>query len=143
MDAASYPDPMTFPYAPVVGMGLQQIQVWSAPFPPPKAVSEYEQMLPGSWDRFLTMAEQSQAAQILTMRNAQEYCRRDTKRGHWLGASALFAAMGCAVYCVATRQPWVAAAFLSVTVMAAARSLIQTAQNVKHANGRETGGRKT
>jgi hypothetical protein len=56
---------MTFPYVPVVGMGLQQIQVWNAPFPPPKAVSEYEQMLPGSWDRFLTMAEESQAAQIL------------------------------------------------------------------------------
>jgi hypothetical protein len=105
MDSAPYPDPMTFPYVPVVGTGLQQIQVWNAPFPPPKAVSEYEQMLPGSWDRFLTMAEESQAAQILTMRNAQEYCRCDTKRGHLLGASALFAAMGCAVYCVATRQP--------------------------------------
>jgi len=118
MDSAPYPDPMTFPYVSVVGMGLQQIQVWNAPFPPPKAVSEYEQMLPGSWERFLTMAEESQAAQILTMRNAQEYCRRDTKRGHLLGA------------------------FLSMTVMAAARSLIQSAQNARRANGSETGDRK-
>jgi len=26
---------MMFPYAPVIGMGLQQVQMWHAPFPPP------------------------------------------------------------------------------------------------------------
>lgn len=66
-----------FPYAPVIGMGLQQVQMWHAPFPPPQAVRDYEQVLPGSWDRLLTMAEESQAAQISTMREAQKCCSHE------------------------------------------------------------------
>jgi uncharacterized membrane protein len=103
--------------------------MWQAPFPPPQAVCEYEQILPGTWNRLLGMAEKAQAAQILTIRNAQEYYRRDTKRGQVLGIVAMLAAMGCAIYCVSMKQPWVAVAFLSVTVMAVARSLIEAAQN--------------
>ena len=125
---SSQPDPMTFPYVPVTGTGLQQIQVWSAPFPPPHAVREYEGFVPGTWDRLLTMAEESQAAQISTMRGAQEFCRRDTKRGHVLGATVTLLAMACALCCTFIGQPWVAVAFLSVTVMAVARSLVETAQ---------------
>jgi len=131
----SRPDPMTFPYAPVTGAGLQQIQFWSAPFPPPQAVREYEQVAPGTWNRILEMAEESQASQISTMRSAQEFCRRDTKRGHVLGVIVTLSAMACALCCAYIKQPWVAAAFLSVTVMTVARSLVETAHSVSHLQG--------
>jgi uncharacterized membrane protein len=120
---------MMFPYALGIEPELQEIQMWQAPFPPPQAVCEYEAILPGTWNRMLEMAEEAQAAEILTVRNAQEYFRRDTKRGHVLGIVAMLAAMSCAIYCVAMKQPWVAVAFLSVTVMAVAKSLVETARS--------------
>jgi uncharacterized membrane protein len=120
---------MKFPYALGIEPGLQEIQMWQAPFPPPQAVCEYEEILPGTWNRMLVMAEEAQAAEILTIRNSQEYFRRDTKRGHVLGTIAMLAAMSCAIYCVAMKQPWAAVAFLSVTVMTVARSLVETARS--------------
>jgi uncharacterized membrane protein len=120
---------MMFPHASEVEQRLQEFQMWQAPFPPPQAVFEYEEILPGTWNRMLKMAEEAQSAEILTIGNGQEYFRRDTKRGHLLGVVAMLAAMGCAVYCVAMKQPWVAAAFLSMTVMAAARSFIETVRS--------------
>jgi len=141
VDVPSYPEPMMFPYAPVIGMGLQQVQMWHAPFPPPQAVRDYEHVLPGSWDRLLTMAEESQAAQISTMREAQKCCSHDTRRGHWLGVAALFGAMGGALYSVATRQPWAAAAFLSIPVMAVARSFTQTTRDLTRMDDSASNGR--
>lgn len=104
---------------------LQEIQMWMAPFPPPQAVVEYEAMLPGTWERLLKMAEEAQAADIRNAQNNQQYDRRDFRRGQLLGVLALLAAMAGAMYCVKSNQPWVAAAFLSMTVMAVARSFIE------------------
>ena len=105
---------------------LQGFQMWLAPFPPPQAVFEYERILPGTWERLLRMAEEAQAADISNLRNNEEYQRRDVKRGQLLGVVAMFAAMAGAIYCVKLNQPWVAAAFLSMTVMAVARSFIES-----------------
>jgi uncharacterized membrane protein len=131
------PGSAVFPYVPVTAPGQQQIEMWHGPFPPPQAVHEYEQLLPGSWDRLLRMAEEAQAAQIQTMRNAQEFLRRDTKRGHILGVVAMLAAMGGAIYCVHVDHAGVAVAFLSVTVMAVVRALIETAKS-SHATAQMT-----
>ena len=73
--------------------------------------------------------KEAQAAQIQTTRNAQEFLRRDTKRGHILGVVAMLAAMGGAIYCVHVDHAGVAVAFLSVTVMAVVRALIETAKS--------------
>lgn len=107
--------------------------MWMAPFPPPHAVIEYEAIVPGTWERLLRMAEEAQAADILNIQNNQEYHRRDIKRGQCLGVLALFAAMVSAIYCVRWNQPWVAATFLSMTVMAVARSFVESIR------GRATG----
>lgn len=100
--------------------------MWMASFPPPRAVVEYEQVLPGSWDRMLKMAEEAQAAEILSVKDKGKYVERQFRRGQLLGIFALLVAMGCALYCVKLKQPWVAAAFLSMTVMAAARSFFES-----------------
>jgi uncharacterized membrane protein len=121
---------------------LAEFQMWMAPFPPPRAVVEYEQVLPGSWDRLLRMAEEAQAADILNVKDKGEYVQRQFKRGQLLGIFALLAAMGCALYCVKLNQPWVAAAFLSMTVMAAARSFFESIagrRGLPRANEHESG----
>ena len=75
----------------------------------------------------IRMAGQLQAAQIDTTRRAQDYARYDTRRGHWLGFVAAVLAMLLAFGCLLLQYPWVAAAFLSVPVMAVAKALIDTA----------------
>ena len=72
--------------------------------------------------RMLTMAEQAQAADIRNVQRKGEYLSRGFMRGQVFGFVAMLFAMGSALCCVRLNRPWVAAAFLSVTVMAAARS---------------------
>jgi uncharacterized membrane protein len=103
--------------------------MWMAPFPPPQAVLEYEKALPGSWDRMLTMAEEAQAADIRNVQRKGEYISRGFMRGQVFGFVAMLFAMGSALCCVRLNRPWVAAAFLSVTVMAAARSFFGSAND--------------
>lgn len=99
-----------------------ELQMWMAPFPPPHVVVEYERVLPGTWDRMLTMAEEAQKADILSADNKGKYIQRGFSRGQAFGFLALLMAMGSALYCARLNQPWVAGAFLSMTVMAAATS---------------------
>jgi len=94
--------------------------MWTAPLPPPQAVLEYEEILPGTWDRLLKMAEEAQSADI----HDDEHIHREFRRGQVFGFLIMLAAMGSAIYCVKVNQPWVAATFLSVTVMAAAKAFI-------------------
>lgn len=132
-----FPTPgAVFPYVPRLGGAQlplpfihQQIEAWQGPFPPPEAVREYEKILPGTFNRLITMAEQAQAAQIETVRDAQKYSRRDTRRGHILGFLLSLAAMCAAAWCSHAGQPWVAVAFLSVPVMAVARALVETSKS--------------
>jgi uncharacterized membrane protein len=98
--------------------------MWMAPFPPPQAVLKYEEALPGSWDRMLTMAEEAQSADIRNVEHTGEYVSRGFERGQVFGFIAMLVAMGAALCCVKLNEPWVAAAFLSVPVMAAARSFV-------------------
>jgi uncharacterized membrane protein len=114
--------------------------MWMAPFPPPRAVLEYEEILPGTWDRLLKMAEEAQSANILSARNDDEYIHRDFRRGQVFGFLIMLAAMGCAIYCVKINRPWVAAAFLSMTVMAAAKSFIESIRSRAQASESEDNG---
>jgi uncharacterized membrane protein len=106
------------------GMQVQQIS-WQGPFPPPEAIKGYEQVLPGSFDRIMTMAEEAQRAQIETVREAQKLTSRDTARGAWLGFVVTLTAIGAAIWCASMKQPWVASLFLAVPVMAVAKALVQ------------------
>ena len=106
----------------------QTVQLWQGQYPPPEAVEHYEKILPGSFDRMISMAERLQAAQIEESRRAHEYTHSDNKRGHYLGFSAAVIAMGFALGALALGNPWVAAAFISVPVMGVARALIESAK---------------
>jgi uncharacterized membrane protein len=107
---------------------MQQTVVWQGQFPPPEAMGNYEKILPGSFDRIISMAERLQAAQIEETRRAQEFMRDDTRRGHWLGFSAIVLAFIGAGFSMELQYPWVAGTFLSVSVMGVAKALIDSAR---------------
>lgn len=107
---------------------IQQAQHWQGPYPPPEAVERYEQVLPGTFNRLISMAEQLQQAQIEQSRTALEYSKEDVSRGHWLGFVTTAAAMIGAIVCAGLGQPYVACLFLSVPVMAVAKALVETSK---------------
>lgn len=108
---------------------IHQAQHWQGPYPPPEAVERYGKVLPGSFNRMITMVEQLQAAQIEETRKALDYTQADSRRGQWLGWSVAILAMGGALGCLHYDNPWVAAIFLSVPVMAVAKALIDSAKS--------------
>jgi uncharacterized membrane protein len=110
------------------GIVQQQAQHWQGPYPPPDAVERYERVLPGTFNRLITMAEQLQAAQIEQSGRIIDLTHAENKRGHWLGFSSTVIAMAGAVVCVWMNAPWLAVAFLSVPVMAVGQALVETAK---------------
>jgi uncharacterized membrane protein len=114
------------PRAIPLGAALQAQQTinWQGPYPPPDFVEHYEKILPGVFDRMITMAEELQAAQISESKRVQDYTFSEAKRGHWLGFLAAIAAMACAVGASVLHEPWVAVAFISVPVMGVAKALV-------------------
>jgi len=110
-------------------LGVQQrkqIQVWQGQFPPPDALERYEAILPGAFDRIITMAEQAQAAGIEQNKQANAYFRADVRRAHWLGAGVTVLAMIGALIALRMGSQTVAGLFLSVTVISVARALVES-----------------
>lgn len=103
----------------------QQTQSWQGPYPPPEAAERFEALLPGTFNRIMTMAESAQAAQIIAVAKAQDYTRRDMRRGHILGFVSSAMAMGGSLVCLNWGYQVVAGLFLSVPVMAVAKALIE------------------
>jgi hypothetical protein len=62
---------MMFPHALGIQAGLQEIQMWQAPFPPPQAVCEYEEILPGTWVTVTGELLSSRRSQLLGNRGPQ------------------------------------------------------------------------
>ncbi len=119
---------MPFPAAAVM-------QSWQGPYPPPEAAERFEALLPGTFNRIMVMAEQAQAAQLLAMKNAIEYQRRDTRRGHVLGFLSSIAAMAGALCCLYFKQAWVASLFVSVPALAIGKSLVDSTHKSKQLPG--------
>jgi len=99
-------------------------------------VEKYEAILPGAFNRIVTMAEKLQDAQINSVQQALIAARKDTRRGQWLGfvahVTAIAAAVGCVVAGTITTSGtgpfWVAGALVSVPVMGVAKSLVESAR---------------
>lgn len=107
--------------------------LWQGPFPPPAAMEHYERILPGFFERTLSMAERAQSAEIEQARLALEYARKDMRRGQLLGFVIAIGAILAALAALWMGNPWVATVFVSVPVMGVARALIPGP------GGRETG----
>ena len=103
----------------------QKEERFSGPVAHPKHLKQYEEILPGSAERMLKMAENSlfhnQAIQKIAV-DAEVIERRltidaDIKYRHlgiWLGFSALLSMFACAFLSMYLGHAWVAGAFLGV-----------------------------
>ena len=89
-------------------------EMFSGPFPHPKHVKEYEECLPGCFDRMLTMAEKSQNSQIENNKKIIDHQINDSKRGMRYGLVALILIIVAATVCAVTNHDWVAGGFLGV-----------------------------
>lgn len=107
-------------------LAQQTVQSWQGPYPSPEAIEKYERVLPGAFDRILSMAERHQAAQIEDTSRAQEYLRNDMRRVHWLGAGVAFLSIVGAVACTIYGSPVVAVALVGVPVLSVAKALIDS-----------------
>jgi uncharacterized membrane protein len=122
--------PIQLPFPGMVARVQQQVQVWQSPYPSPEALREYERLQPGAFNRMLTMAEQAQAAQINSIKIAQENQRTDTRRVQFLGAGITVLAICAAVYLAMHGQTVVAGLLLSVPVMSVGKALIESARQL-------------
>jgi len=100
----------TVPQKPNVTAVFQAIQ---GPLPEPKDFAQYEQILPGSADRIVRMAE-SQASHRQEMERQMIFANiRSERRGQWFGLIATTLVLGAVCFSVYFKQP-LAASLLGV-----------------------------
>jgi uncharacterized membrane protein len=112
----------------LAGMQIQQTRIWQGQIPPPEAMAQFEQILPGSFDRILKMAEKQQEGQIQNINQAQRLAGNDVQRGHYLGFALSALAIVSASWFVHEHAQVIAGLCLGVPVLAVAKALIDSAR---------------
>lgn len=92
-------------------------ETFSGPFPHPKHVKEYEECLPGCFDRMLTMAEKSLDSQIENNKRIIDHQINDSKRGMRYGLFALIFIIVAAVICAFANHENVAIVFGGMSII--------------------------
>jgi uncharacterized membrane protein len=110
----------------MLGQVQTQQTVWHGPLPPPDALREYEQILPGSMNRILTMAEAAQNNQHAAVMQAMRFTQFDIRRGHWMGFIFSGLATLIAGYLAWNGQVAVPIALVSIPVMAVGKAFIDS-----------------
>lgn len=105
-----------------------QVMQWQSQYPPPAAVRAYEDVLPGSFNRILTLVEEGQKASISTATTVNKNIHSDARRGSWQGTMVTLVAMVFALICAYINQPVLGGVFLGVPVLSVARALIATSR---------------
>lgn len=82
----------------LVGIVQARIMSYEGPIPPPEQFGQYENILPGSADRILTMAENEQKHRIEIENKAIHSNTSFNRRGQLLGFFALILMLGLAVF---------------------------------------------
>lgn len=80
-----------------VRVSVVEAASFSGPLPPPTMYREYENVLAGSAERILAMAEKEQDHRITWEATEQNTARQETKRGQWLGFAIAVACIGAAI----------------------------------------------
>lgn len=82
---------------------VESFEQYSGPLPPPKAMKEYEEVLPGIAERIMNMAEEEaehrhiqEKEVVKIMSSVEKYIISGQRYAFWLGVVGLFAAVGIA-----------------------------------------------
>lgn len=92
-------------------------ETFSGPLPHPKHMKEYEECLPGCFDRMLTMAEKSLDSQIENNKRIIDHQINDSKRGMQYGLVALILIILAAVICAFANHENVAIVFGGMSII--------------------------
>jgi uncharacterized membrane protein len=81
-------------------------QQWSGPLPPPKALADFDLVIPGASERILGMVEAEQQHRISYETTALRAQMGDNKRRNWLGAGIAFVAIAASVFTAYIGAHW-------------------------------------
>ncbi len=91
------------PVRPEISHLVHEMMVgWAGPMPPPNAVREYEDILPGAAERILSMAEMQVAHRHDLERRTTQSMIRVEERGQWIGAGIAVLAILVGGFLIAT-----------------------------------------
>lgn len=99
---------------------------WQGPLPPPGALAQFEQIVPGSAERIIAMVEREQAHRQQHERQEQHALIGDFRRGQRLAFVLGIASIAGSIYTAYIgAHPTVSIALVSLPIMAAIRSFIR------------------
>jgi uncharacterized membrane protein len=93
---------------------------YSGPLPPAEQMRAYEEVLPGSADRLLTMAEEQQKHRHHLEKTTVEGASKRAQQGLWLGFVISLVVLGLGTAVILLGYPAAGAAIMSVDVVALA-----------------------
>lgn len=125
--SAGQPAGLNLPAGFQFGFSAQQT-LYQGPFPPPEVIERYEQLMPGTFNRIVSMAEENQRAQIDLNQQGLDATKDDMRRGQFLGFTVAMAGVAGAIFFGAFHQPLLAGAFLALPLMGVATALINSAK---------------
>ena len=96
-------------------VSAERKEYWSAPIPHPESMRGYEEVLPGSVDRIIAMAEReanarhaNDASVIANEKLMIEATRDEVKRGQCFALIITLFGIAASLLCAYVGQPWVA-----------------------------------
>lgn len=108
-----------------VRISVSEAAAFSGPLPPPSMYAGYNEVLPGSAERILSMAEKEQEHRINWEDRALETTARETALGQWLGFATGLACIASSIYLAMNDNQWVAGILAGVSVLGLVKKFIR------------------
>ncbi len=98
-------------------VAVVQASMFSGPLPPPALYDAYEQVVAGSAERILTLAEKEQSHRHAFDGKAMEKHFNEVSKGQSIGSVIAVCCIGAACFCAYIDQPWVATVLVGTTAV--------------------------
>lgn len=108
-----------------VRISVSEAAAFSGPLPPPSMYAGYNEVLPGSAERILSMAEKEQEHRINWEDRALETTTREAALGQWLGFATGLACIASSIYLAMNGNQLVAGILAGVSVLGLVKKFIR------------------
>lgn len=102
------------------GMMLLSQEVFSGPLPHPEVMRQYEEVVPGSAERILTMAEEQSRHRISMESKIIPGQQRESSRGQIFGFILCLLLITVGTYAIYCDHEWIGGIILTITVVSVA-----------------------
>jgi uncharacterized membrane protein len=105
------------------------MQQWQGPLPPPGALRQFDEIIPGGAQRIFEMVEREQAHRIQHEQQKLSATVGDFRRGQWMGYTLGIVCVAASAYTAYIgAHPTVSIALVSLPIMAAIRGFLNKRQ---------------